>query len=556
MDSFSSSLLAAVFLLVALCAPKPGARALRFVEHFAGRVARRPGWAIVWVGLFAFGAGAALSIFGTLPQPSVHDEFCHLLAGDTFAHGRVSNPAHPLWVHFETMHIIQQPTYASKYPPGQGLFLAVGQVLTGYPIVGVWLSTGLAGAALCWMLMAWVRPRWALLGGLLWALNPTTLTWSQRYWGGAVAVAGGALVLGAVRRLAERPRVRDSLLLGLGMAILANSRPFEGLVLCLLTVTGLLPMRRKDRELRAVLSRIVLPVALVVAGTLAMMGYYNWRVTGNPWRLPHTVHQEAYTVVSPFLWQSTRPEPSYRHRELRDFYVKWEQSAYKRQGSAKELLQGAWEKLAALRRGYLNLPAFFLALAGIPWVLTNRWMRWLFLIGLEFVLVLLLSETWIQWHYAAPAAGLVLILFVQGIRQVRLWQWRGKPTGRFLVPAALVLSLLTAVEASVDISREKRTEWGMTRARFVEQLVRQGGKHLVIVRYQPGHNVHAEWVYNAADIDHAPVVWAREMAPEENRELLRYFKDRQAWLLEADEAAPELVPYPSGSAASPGSGLR
>jgi hypothetical protein len=64
------------------------------------------------------------------------------------------------------------------------------------------------------------------------------------------------------------------------------------------------------------------------------------------------------------------------------------------------------------------------------------------------------------------------------------------------------------------------------------------------VRYHVDHDPFFELVYNDADIDNSKVVWARDMGPAQNEELLRYYNDRQAWLLDADEVPPRLRPYP------------
>jgi hypothetical protein len=57
----------------------------------------------------------------------------------------------------------------------------------------------------------------------------------------------------------------------------------------------------------------------------------------------------------------------------------------------------------------------------------------------------------------------------------------------------------------------------------------------VLVRYDSDHDPMLEWVYNGADIDNQKIVWARDMGPAENQELLDYYNTRRAWLLEADK---------------------
>ena len=532
-----------IMLTVALAMPRRGTTWLRAAERLLARGARRRGLAVGLVVLLAFGGSAAVALLGRLPVPEINDEFSYLLAGDTFAHGRLTNPSHPLWEHFESMHVLQQPTYASKYPPGQGLALAAGQVLTGHPVVGVWLSLALFSAALTWMLQAWLPPAWALLGGLLVLVRPGVFSyWAQSYWGGAVAATGGALLFGALRRLRSELRSRDALWLGLGLALLANTRPFEGLLVSLPAAAVLLVElgRLPSPDRRRALWRVALPLLGVLALTAAAMGVYNWRVTGDPLRLPYQLYEEQYSSAPTFLWQRPRPMPAYRHQALRDFNEIMARK-YLKEHSFRGWLGEKAGRARYLWRIYLG-PALTVPLLMLPWVLRDRWMR-LALLTSGALGAGLLVETWTHPHYAAPITGLLFALVLQGMRHLCIWRWRGRPTGRCMVWAIVLLCVVLAPE---QVRREPHA-WSLDRARILARLEGDGNRNLVVVRYWPGHHPYDEWVYNAADVDGAKVVWAREMDADQNRKLLEYFKGRRAWLLEADAEPPRLTAYPVGS---------
>jgi hypothetical protein len=76
-----------------------------------------------------------------------------------------------------------------------------------------------------------------------------------------------------------------------------------------------------------------------------------------------------------------------------------------------------------------------------------------------------------------------------------------------------------------------------------EQLLEnRPGYHVIFVRYTGDSSPHAEWVYNRADIDAAPVIWAHDMGQIENERLRRYYPGRSFWLFKPDESM-QVSPY-------------
>src|ERR1700734_123088 len=236
-------------------------RALAAAESAFVTLAEKKTLAILVAGLLPLIARALLLPILPVPKPAIQDEFSYLLASDTFAAGRLVNPTPALPEHFETPQELIRPVYASKYPPLSGLVMAAAQKLTGEPWVGVWLTMGVLCAVLCWALQGWLPAVWALVGSLIAVLHIGLVSyWTESYWGGACTAIGGALLIGALPRLLERPRVAPALAFASGLAVLANTRPFEGLVFAVVC-TGWLAMEwtRERAAIAAISKRVILP---------------------------------------------------------------------------------------------------------------------------------------------------------------------------------------------------------------------------------------------------------------------------------------------------------
>jgi len=484
------------------------------------------------------GRAVLIPVLG-IPKPAIQDEFSYLLAADTFASGRLTNPTPPLAEHFETLQELFHPTYASKYPPLSSLAMAFGQRIFGQPWIGVWLGMGLLCASLAWSLLGWLPRTWAIAGTLVAVVRIGMVSyWTETYWGGSWAAIGGALVIGAVPRLIRGPRARPALALAAGLGILANTRPYEGFVLAAVCLGYLaVALARRRIEPGRLTRSVILPISMLLLPVFACMGYYNYRVTGHALEMPYTAYDKQYTVWSPWLWQTQpRPTPTYTSSAVRDFWLVAFESEY--QFAREHLLKTRVSDLLGIARFFLGWPVVVCMLAFALPLWKNRQARRALFLGALFYAGCAMDARLFP-HYAAPGTALVYV--VAGLALRTAWRHAPGSSGERQLLAAGLAALFVVTTAVGLFAPKNRFYFSATdyhvkakHARTEERLLAEPGQHLVLVQYGPGHDPWEELVYNSADIDGSRVVWARSLGTEKDGELIRYYGKRKVWLLEED----------------------
>ncbi len=525
-----------------------------WLEPLGSRFARRTAWCMLLFAALPVALRLALLPHHPVPTPDLYDEFGYLLVADTLRHFRLANPAHPLQQFFETFFVLQEPTYSSIYPIGQGLAMALGRAIFGLPWAGVLLGMA-AFCSLCyWMLRGWTTPGWALLGGFLAVMEFGPLNqWTNSYWGGHVAATAGCLAFGALPRLREHGRVRDGVWLGLGLALHLITRPYESIFLFLSVALYFAPAMRRFVQLRR-LSRPALAACALVAVGAGVTLLQNQRVTHSWTTLPEMLSQYQYGVPASLTFQAD----SQPHRDL----TPQQTMEYKAQlsfRSGPETLASYLTRLEYRTRFYrffflaplyVALPLFLMRIREYPYF-------WVVLTALLFALGVNFFPAF-QFHYIAALTCLFILASVTGLERLSEIRIRGYDVGG--EAARLIIFLCVAHFAlwySVHLFDQGQPAglahyetWDAInhqnperRIEVANDMAKLSGKQLVFVRYWPQHIFQDEWVYNSADIDGARIVWARDLGAAENEKLRRYYPGRSVWLLEPDATPPKLSPY-------------
>ncbi len=476
-----------------------------------------------------------------VPKPHIYDEFSHLLVADTLRHFRLANPRHPMSRFFETFFVLQQPTYSSIYPLGQGMLLVFGWS-------GVLLADGAFCALVYWMLLGYVEPRWALVGGALAVIEfgPLNL-WTNCYWGGLLAAAAGCLVFGALPRLQQRPLY--GWLLGLGFAIHMLTRQFESLLLGLSVLLFFALWRSVPRNVWYAL----IPIALATS----LIALQNKEVTGRWTMLPEQLSQIQYGVPTTLTIES----PAVPHRAL----TREQELEYRSQllmhGPGRDTWKKYFARLVYRARDYrfFFLPPLYLALVVFLFTLRQRISQWVLLTLAVFGCGTNLFP-YLLAHYLAGITSIFVLASILGLREISRWRIHGFSVGWEIVHVTLLLCgaqfllwytlhLFEGAHPPLDLMQYEAWDFidhaeTTPHDEIAQQLARIPGPLLVFVHYSPRHIFQDEWVWNAADIDASRIVWARDLGMQEDKQLMQYYPRRRVLWLEPDLNPPQLGQQP------------
>jgi len=484
-----------------------------------------------------------------LPQPAIHDEFSYLLAADTFVHGRLSNSPHPLAQFFESPHILVRPTYASKYPPGQALVLALGERLFGAPYYGVLIGGAVMIFLFALTLAAWTAPVPAMgVSVLLALLFLPPMYWVYSYWGGCVAAAGGAALLLSFMVYRRDHTFAAGVLFASGAVTLFLTRPYEGGVFTAVVVIVCAARLYRERgrlALAGMRAFLLSAVPIAIAGML-WTGIYDRAVTGNPIRLPYMLHAAQYNIA-PVLWiLPLSPKHEYGNPRLAAQY-EWDVGIYKSNRGGRFVVIRPF--ISGFRSAFDTFGSGLLLLLLVPFA----WRDWrvrLLAVVIGISVLGLGLEVFHFAHYAAPVTMAIALLVACGAEAA--WQFRmhSRPYGAILTCVVLAISCAFPLRAVLRTAREGTDHHnvGDQRAKVIADLSTLKRGQLVIVHYpDPLWNGKDEWVYNNADIDLQKVIFAHDLGMDKDAALLHYYRDRQIWLLTFEHGQYCLSPYPPGA---------
>jgi hypothetical protein len=530
----------------------------------------RPWGLALFVGLTAFGASIGLSrrFFedgGRPLPPAYHDEYSYLLQAETFLAGRTWWPSfEPRPELFNQMHVLNEGRMASRYFPGTGAWLAPFVAL-GNPWLGQQLAHAIAAVLTFWIGRQLRDNVGGLLAGLLYAVSPGLLLFSNLLLAHSPTLVGLLAFLGALLRMQRTGSPVMALLAGGGLAWAMLCRPLTAAGFALpwgvwcgwflgtgrLVAASTSDVQPKPLPMRQRLLLLTALGAPLLAGLLLLL-WYSWSITGDPFTSPYQLYTDLYTPRHVYGFNNVVRGETRLGPKVLEHYDRWAENL-----TPTLAVQNVGRRLAASLR--LTLGMVPLLLAAVWWLLSGRCRT-----AVSFLLAAIVSlhavhvPYWfvgiMGWHYVLETAPLWLLLV--GVMVSDLWRvdWGQRWLSPRWWAAGLLVIAMAVNTLTVPLVREADGEWLLWPGR-VERLagevryprvryaavreevdrLRQGASAVVLVLPDPSDR-SMDYVTNHPSLA-GEVLWVRvpagEGTPAGLRAIAALFPGRRAIVWDA-----------------------
>lgn len=483
--------------------------------------------------------------------PAYHDEFSYLFQAETYLQGRWWLPSakqHP--ERFDQMHVLNEGHFASRYFPGVGFWLAPFVAL-GNPWLGYHLVQGLAAMLVFWIGRELSTNRTGLLAGVLFALSPGTILFSNLLLAHHPALAGLLLFLWLFLRWMRRGGNWMLFGAGTGLSYAMLCRPMTaagfalpfGIVFAWWWLTGKesgirlstaasTPLKKRTR------SAFVLAFPLIAG--FVILGISNRSITGSWLKTPYQRYTDIYTPRHRYGFNNVIIGEHRVGPKVLDNYDRWAENL-----TPKLALKNVRVRLENSLRWTLGIVP--ISLAGAVCLLTfrqgdRRWrLVWLSIFCLHLVHIPYWFSGIMGWHYVFETAPLWLLIFAEGTNRLQK-TWRSEGTRgliwwwRLVTGMALCVNLVTIVPVWPGRLERGMAELAFSRERyhvFRQQIdeLRDGKPAIVFVIPDPADR-HLDYVTNPPTLD-GPVLVARIHHRMELAEAAAEFPDRMPLVFDA-----------------------
>ncbi|MEM8736227.1 MAG: hypothetical protein AAGG44_18495, partial [Planctomycetota bacterium] len=273
-----------------------------------------------------------------------------------------------------------------------------------------------------------------------------------------------------------------------------------------------------------------------VAVALLCIGLQNRATTGSYLSMPYQVHEQQYGVAPLFVFgaekvptrfaQATVPET------VRTYHEGWSLDSFKSRVGIAGFVKGLGTAIGLIV-SYWGVGIGLLGTIAILFGAKFSVGRSVFAI---LMVQLIVSSTvcWVYPHYLAPITACLLCAAVCLVQRCVRVAGRADLMRQSAVPAVVLIlvQIFGLAWAVVRLSRSEHDAWAKRRAELAASLKETPGKDLVFVHYAESHNVHQEWVYNAANLPQAEIIWARGERPKWQEQVDQaYGSERLVWEL-------------------------